>query len=285
MKYALMRFDGSLRQYQSPQTIYVVPVSSDDNSFRILYPVCMNRRKLKNILGSVITIKQFESCTAEAVIVVRDKLDEMLERGLEAYTTGLNSLVFGGIVVAVLGIIDFTFPDALPLADELLLTFGGAAMAVAGYLAKRGNLPAYRDKVRRKKAVISELEGVDDPLISRIFNSIREKESPESEMLREMDKIEAESQWFVKYINIEEMIEEGEISADQAREIMAGIQDIIPIRKIIKYEKKTHLNAARKKAKRLRDKAVEKTGISQDALTVYCEFYKSFQEYLIGRGN
>jgi hypothetical protein len=157
MKYALMRFDGSLQPYQSHQTIYVIPVSSDDNSFRIIYPVRMNRRKLKNILGSVITIRQFKSCTAEAAIVVRDKLDGMLERGLEAYTTGLNSLVFGGIVVAVLGLIDFTFPDALPLADELLLTFGGAAMAVAGYLAKRGNLPAYRDKVRRKKIIISEL--------------------------------------------------------------------------------------------------------------------------------
>jgi hypothetical protein len=245
----------------------------------------MNRRKLKNILGSVITIRQFKSCTAEAAIVVRDKLDGMLERGLEAYTTGLNSLVFGGIVVAVLGLIDFTFPDALPLADELLLTFGGAAMAVAGYLAKRGNLPAYRDKVRRKKIIISELEGVDNPLLSRIFNSIREKESPEWEMLNGMDKIDAESQWFVKYINVTEIMEEGEISVDQAKEIMSGIQDIIPIRKIIKYEKKAHVNAARNKAKRLREKAVEKTGISHDALTVCCEFYKSFQEYFIDRGN
>ncbi|MBA7705156.1 hypothetical protein ES703_113980 [subsurface metagenome] len=124
--------------------------------------------------------------------------------------------------------------------------------------------------------------------MSRIYKSIRAKEEPELEKLNgltELDRLDLESEWLVKYINIGEMIRAQAITADEAKEIMSVLQSIIlPMKKMVKLEEKGLKFGGRGKLKRIRKRTAEKGGISEGVLTVYCEFYKSAREYFNSLG-
>jgi len=272
MKYSLLSISGIQRRRS--EIIYIIPASADAAESCALVPRRLRKRALTGLLDTVIYIRRFEGCPDSAVEAVRDKVGSLVDGRLQSHAARVTAMILGGVVVAVLGILDFTLPDPLPLADELLMIIGGMACSAVGYWLRRETLPALREKARAALRRIDETEAEEDPLLSRLYRGIREKRAPQAEDAA--DLIEAESRWFVRHVDIREEVERGELDPRRVRALLDGIEGITHLKRLVRAEIR---GAPRTRLKRLRRKAREKTDFSDDALTVYSEFVKSVRAY------
>jgi len=125
-----------------------------------------------------------------------------------------------------------------------------------------------------------------DPLLTRIYNSIKAKQQPEKEHDEQSsaDQIEAEAQWFVKFLNVRDMIESESVTVDDVREVARALRDIIPLKVLVRLERNYLRYGLRARLKRLREKIKGRLELTDDALTVYCAFYRSAKEYFEQEG-
>ena len=280
MKYKILSARGE------PATIYILPVSSDSAAYRIIYPDGLEKDLLEILLEDGILIQEFEGCSELAVSEIREYLAEKLEQSSVDYNRNINYTFAGGVTLGVLGIINWAWPDPLPFVDEALLIVAGTALALFA-LSRRGQLAQYRDRVARAEKKIQELEASAQPVLTRLFQSIRTKEKPDTGDGNQPpfpDRIDLESQWLVRYIDVHEMIESGFATEAQVKGITTSLCDIIPLRALVKMEKHSDRDAVRRRMKRLKERITERIGISNSVLSVYCEFYKSAQDYFEGSG-
>ncbi|MBA7689656.1 hypothetical protein ES703_98164 [subsurface metagenome] len=129
MKYRTMRFNGLLGP-NSEAVIYIIPVSSDPGAYRVIYPHNLGKKLFQLVIKNNLSIKMFEGCSEGALPAVKKKLVEMLNQWLERYSVQMNSLFLVGVALTILGLIDWTFPDPLPLVDELVFTVLGVTWGV-----------------------------------------------------------------------------------------------------------------------------------------------------------
>jgi hypothetical protein len=263
-----------------PEMIYVIPVSSDPEDYRIIYPNTLKKNIVELLLDKAIQIMAFESCSENAVWDVREYLKNQLEQKNERHSSRINTGFICGIGLAVLGLLNFTFPDPLPLIDELLMMIGGGVWAFRSARAKR-LLPQFRERVQQAENWVRDLEAFSDPLLTRIYGSVKAKQEPQQQDLEQttLDRIEAESQWFVKYLNIRDMIESESVTTDEVREVIEALEDIIPLKTLVRLERSYERSGMPVRLKRLRDKVKSQLEMSDDALAVYCGFYRSACEY------
>ncbi len=280
MKYRIVMPEDSFIKGTESNIVYVIPVSSNCGEYRIIFPKRLLRGPGNLFSTADFIIKGFEGCSYEAVYIVQQKLKDLITAKLNLRKSKSESMFIYGIVITVIGIINWFTPDPLPFIDEIVLTLGGAAMAYWGSMKRTKEIPAIKDRTALRKQKIDELEIVEDYSISRIFKSICAKSEPDSietDDLNKIDRIELEALWFVKYLNIPQMINSGETSLNEIREIVSMILEILPVKKLVKLErKKGFLKNIR--LKRIMKKNTLYKGFSDDAVTVYCEFYKGVKE-------
>ena len=67
---------------------------------------------------------------------------------------------------------------------------------------------------------------------------------------------------------------------------ISGLEDlmnitrrVLTVRKIVKLEKRTQSKSVRARLHRMKQETIRKTGITHDALAVYCEVYRTFGNY------
>lgn len=254
--------------------IYILPSSFNGSLYSIAYPEI----RAEDILAQKIKIRKFDGCSSVAVADIEKTLKEILKKKQLKYIERLNTLFTAGIGVFALGIINWIIPDPLPLVDELLFTIGGGLTAWKAWKDRRLKLPELVDKTFRYgyEGVSPEVE--TDNFLTLIFKTIRCKHDPMNscEKIDGMDSIEIESLWMTKYLNMQDILASENSSASDLRDLVRVIERVVPVKKLVKLERKKQTLRIRSRLKTIKQETIRKTGITESALVVYIEFYRTF---------
>ncbi|UCF96474.1 MAG: hypothetical protein JSV89_15005 [Spirochaetaceae bacterium] len=286
MKYRPMRFDPDYRPFVAPQCIYIVPLAADPSRFQVLIPAKLKKHLLDLLIQDSLQIRQFQGCPQEAAANIKAQLGRSCTQGPSHYSTRTNQLIVAGTALVVLGIINWTFPDPLPLADEILMIGGGAGVGIAGYLTRRRNLPLLRDKTAKAVQGLDRLDCRDDPLLSRIHEAIKAKSAPDiGPSNRELvDVFELESRWLVEHLDLQRLLDAKIFTISELDCLLQALEGAFPLSRFLSVERKLRQDPTDGKARRARDKMAESYGLSGDAFTVYAEFYRLAREIISESG-
>jgi len=282
MTYRPMRFDPAYRPFVSPLSVYVLPLAADPGRYRVLCPSGLRGKLLDLAIQDKLSLRTYAGCPGEAAAAVREELLRLCNRAADRYASRLNRLTVAGTALAVLGVVNVILPDPLPLADELLMTVGGAGMAYAGLTLRRKNLPPFRSKVEAAEAGLRRLASVEDVLLGRIFAAIRARTSPEllDPGAREVDLVEAEAAWLVEHLDLRSVLAQGAATSAQLKDLLEVIEDALPLRRIRTLDRRLRKDPGDRGARRSLDRLADRLGMSRDALTVYGEFARVAREVL-----
>jgi len=271
-----MRFDPEYRPFVAPKCIYIVPLSLDASRYQVLIPTDLSKNLLDLLIQDKLVIRQFDRCPKEAAATVTAQLERCCTQGPSRYSSRMNQLIVVGSVMFILGIINCTFPDPLPLIDEILMIGGGAGLGIAGYVSRRKNLPLLQDKTGQAARRLGELECLDDPLLTRIHEAIRSKSAPDYDRCGKeaVDLFELESEWLVKYLDLQRLIDSEAATVQDLGCLLDVLSNALPLPRFLAVEQKLRRDPADRRARRVRDDLVERHGLSADAFTVYSEFYR-----------
>lgn len=257
--------------------IYVLPSSFEGSSYSIAYPDI----KAEDIFNGRISIRTFKGCSSDALKEIEAELKERLQKKHIKYAERLNTLFTAGIGVLILGIINWVIPDPLPLVDELLFTIGGGLTAWKAWNDRRLKLPALVEQTYRYgyEGVRPEVE--TDSILTAIFKSIRCRIDPSAagELIDALDNIEIESLWMTRYLNIQDLLASKESNPSRLEDLIDVIERVLTVKEIVKLEERTQSKRVRARLHRIKQETIRKTGITHDALAVYCEFYRAFGNY------
>jgi hypothetical protein len=271
-----MRFDADFRPFVAPQCIYVLPMCPDPSRCRVLIPAGLEKRLLDLLIQNKLSIRHFRECPPQTVAGIMEQLRRGCRRELSGYSRRMNGLIAAGTIVLVLGIVNWTFPDPLPLADELLMVGGGAGVGLAGLLSRSRNLPLLREKsdlaARRIEAVSCRV----DPLLTHIHQAIRAIGAPDEERngRRELDPFELESRWLVEHLDLQALLDAKSLAIDELKNLLAVLSDAFPLSRFLALEQKLRRDPRNSRVRRARDSMADSYGLGADAFTVYAEFFR-----------
>lgn len=254
--------------------IYVLPSSFGGSSYSIVYPEC----KVEDILTERLFIRKFDGCSLNAILDITTELKERLKKNHLKYSERLNTFFTAGLGVFILGIINWVIPDPLPLVDELLFTIGGGITAWKAWNDRKVKLPALAEQTYRYGYDNFKPEVETDGTLTTIFKSIRCKIDPQEagDVTKGMDAIEIESLWMTKYLNIQDLVLSGN---SDFGDLIRVLESILFVKKIIRLEKRKQSQRLRRRLINLKQEVIKKTGINQDVLAVYTEFYRAYLNY------
>lgn len=251
--------------------IFLLPTSFEGSSYSIAYPEC----KVEDILAGRLSIRKFDGCSSNAIIEINTELKERLKKKHLKYAEHLNTFFTAGVCVFILGIINWVIPDPLPLVDELLFTIGGGITAWKAWNDRKIKLPALAEQTYRYGYDKFKPEVETDSILTAIFKSIRCKIDPQEDgdVTKGMDTIEIESLWITKYLNIQDLVFSGN---SDFGDLIIVLESVLFVKKIIKLEKRRQGKRLRRRLLNLKQEVIKKTGINQDVLAVYTEFYRLY---------
>jgi hypothetical protein len=271
-----MRFDPEYRPFVAPKCIYIVPLSLDPSHYQVLIPANLSKHLLDLLIQDKLVIRKFHRCPQEAAATVTAQLQRSCTQGPSRYSNRMNQLIVLGTVLFVLGIINWTFPDPLPLIDEILMIGGGAGVGIAGYVSRRKNLSLLQNKTGKAAQRLSELECADDPLLTRIHEAIRAKSSPDYDRSGKeaVDLFEVESEWLVKYLDLQRLLDSNAATIKDLGCLLDVLSNAFPLPRFLALEQKLRRDPTDRRTRRARDSLAQRYGLSGDAFTVYAEFYR-----------
>jgi hypothetical protein len=280
MKYRPMRFDPDYRPFVAPKRIYIIPLSRDPSHYQVLIPGRLSKNLLDLLIQDKLMIYRYRGCPTEAVSNIKAQLDRSCALGPLRYSNRMNQVIVVGTTLLVLGIINGTFPDPLPLADEILMIGGGAAIGIIGYRGRRKHLSLLRDKTERASQRLEGLECQDDPLLTRIHEAIQARSAPNHGLSKNglVDPFELESRWLVEYLDLQRLLDAKITNLEQLKSLLQVLADAFPLSKFLSLERKLRSEPTDGRSRRAREKMAERHGLSADAFTVYAEFYRLAQE-------
>ena len=277
-----MRFDPEYRPFVAPKSIYIIPLSADPSRYQVLIPAGLRKRLLDLLIQEKLMIRRFRGCPEETVSSMKAQLERNCREKPSRYSTRTNQLVVTGSVLLVLGIINGTFPDPLPLADEILMIGGGLAVGISGYVQRRRALPLLQDKTERAVRRLDGLGCPEDPLLSRIYDAIRARGAPTlgDSKSADVDAFEMESRWLVEHLDLHRLLESKIVTLDDLRALVEALAGAFPLSRFLSMEQKLRGNPRDSRTRRARNKKADAYGLSADAFTVYAEFYRLSAEIL-----
>ncbi len=271
-----MRFDPEYRPFVAPKCIYIVPLSSDPSRYQVLIPAGLSKDLLDLLIQDKLVIRQFKRCPKEAAASVTAQLERSCTQGPPRYSSRMNQLIVLGTVLFVLGIINWTFPDPLPLIDEILMIGGGAGVGIAGYMARRKNLSLLQNKSSKAAQRLSDINCIDDPLLTRVQEAIRAKSSPDYERSGKevVDLFELESEWLVKYLDLQRLLDSDAVTIQDLSCLLDVLSNAFPLPRFLSIEQKLRRDPSDRAVRKARDNLAQRYSLSGDAFTVYSEFYR-----------
>ena len=252
--------------------IYILPSSFEGSSYSIAYP----NFKAEDILSRKIIIRTFDGCSPNALNEIEDKVKEVLQKRQLKYIERLNTLFTAGVGVFILGVINWIIPDPLPLVDELLFTIGGGITAWKAWSNRKVKLPVLIEQTYRYSYEGGRPEVETDSILSAIFKSIRCRTDPlaAGEKIEGLDTIEIESLWMTRYLNLQDLLTSEELSTSNLEDLIRIIEKVFPVKALGKLESKKQSPKIRGRLQNIKQEVINKTGVSDDALAVYFEFYR-----------
>ncbi len=283
MTYRSMRFDPAYRPFRRPECIYVLPLSAQPNLYRVLCTASLGKKLLDLAIQNKLAVLVYEGCPAEAETAVLAELLRLCLDEPKRYGSRLTQLVLAGGALAAVGLINWIFPDPIPLADEMLMTVGGAGLACLGLVQRRRNLPLLRAKAAAAAQGLKALTPLADVFLSRIYKAIRARSCPDLDGRDsgEVDPVAAESSWLVEHLDLREALERGEGTAEELGRLVGVLEDALPLRRIAAAQRRLRINPADRRARKALYRLAARLGMSRDALTVYSEFYREAKEILV----
>ena len=277
-----MRFDPDYRPFVAPKSIYIIPLSRDPSHYQVLIPGRLTKNLLDLLIQDKLVIRCFEDCPAEAVANIKAQLDRSCAQGLSRYSIRMNQVLVAGTVLVVLGIINFTFPDPLPLADEILMVGGGAGIGILGYRNRRKFLPLLRDKTERAAKRLHGLECHDEILLNRIHAAIRARSAASGDppAKEPVDPFELESRWLVEYLDLQQLVDTKAVTIEHLKSLLEVLSNAFPLSKFLSLERKLRKNPKDGRTRAARDGMADRYGLSADGFTVYAEFYRLAEEII-----
>jgi hypothetical protein len=278
-----MRFDPDYRPFVAPKCIYIVPLSADPARYQVLTPARLTGGLADLLIQQRLMIYTFRGCPVEAVTSIRDQLRRTCELKPSRYSIRMNQLLVAGTVLVVLGIINFTLPDPLPLADEILMIGGGAGVGILGYRNRRKVLPLLNRKTAQAVNRIQSLDCSEDLLLSRIHAAIAARDAGGRTTFEEgaegtTDPFEVESRWLVEYLDLQQLIDSKAVTRRHLAALLEVLTDAFPLARFLSLERRLRKNPGDGGARTARDRLALRYGLSADALTVYAEFYRLARE-------
>jgi hypothetical protein len=288
MKYEIIGPRGKGRGQLTRKTIYVLPVSPDSGEYLMLYPKIPDKEIRQALRGNELQIDGFAGMGPEVIDILKNKLKQSIWKYFERSIRKASNLFIGGVVVLVLGILNWALPDPLPLVDELAFSLTGIILLTLGQKRRGEALAENEDVSIIFDKRIMDIPIIKNPLLSNIYESIRIKDRPvEGSGLKDTDLIEREAEWLLKYLDAEQMVKNGEATLSQVREIKGVIDSALPIRDLAAVERKRDKSTSLKKSGRLAGRArliseetFKKHGITGTVLEIYRELYKSIESFL-----
>jgi hypothetical protein len=277
-----MRFDPDYRPFVTPKRIYIIPLDREPSHYQVLIPNRLPKNLLDLLIQGKLAIQRFEGCPAEAIANIKAQLSRIGARRLSRYSIRMNQVLVAGTVLVVLGIINFTLPDPLPLADEILMVGGGCGIGLIAYRNRRKVLPLLQDKTARAAERLEDLECTGDLLLTRIHEAIKARSATGDDPLvkEPVDPFELESRWLVEYLDLQQLIDRKAITEEHLDSLLEVLSNAFPLSQFLSLERKLRRDPKDVRARRKRDRLAGRYGLSADALTVYAEFYRLAMEIL-----
>jgi hypothetical protein len=298
MKYRLLKSEKFPAPPGEKKIIYIIPLSSSQKQYAVIYPAIHPGSLLKSLEEKKLELRKFLGCPEETVNNVKKAIQDMIHTDLKESSSKQSTLFFSGILLIVFGIINFVLPDPLILLDEVLMLLGGI-WVLGGGIKLRKTYKALKINQENLELKIKAIPVTEDPITSGIFASIQAKDEHIVKQIKKdfsidtiKDRIEVETEWYVDYINIEELIQNNQAKKEEVKTFMKGINCIIPLKKVVCLEKKINKKMLKgektlsltRALNSLQRKISKKSGFSIDAIIVYSEFYKSALSWFQSRG-
>jgi hypothetical protein len=283
VRYRDMRFDADFRPFVAPQCVYVLPLCPDPSRFRVLVPAGLEKRLLDLLIQNKLLIRHFQECPPQTVEGIREQLRRGCRRQTSSYSRRMNGLIAGAAAFFLLGIVNWIFPDPLPLADELLMIGAGAAIGLSALMSRSRNLPLLREKsdlaVRRLESVGCRV----DALLTRIHQAIRDIGAPAQDP-GELDPIELESRWLVEHLDLQDLLDAGSLPIDELKSLLAVLSNAFPLSRFLALEQKLRRDPRNRRTRRARGRTARSYGLCAGALTVYAEFFRLARQIVSSGG-
>ena len=277
-----MRFDPEYRPFVAPRGIYIIPLAGEASRHQVLIPGRLTKHLLDLLIQDKLVIHRFGGCPPEAIAGVKAQIARSCSQEPSRYSIRMNQILVAGTALAVLGIINFAFPDPLPLADELLMLGGGAGLGFIGLRNRRKVLPLLRSKTEKALEGLDKLESAEDILLTRIHEAIRARGADGGEPAAEepVDPFESESRWLVEILDLQKLLDTGSVTIEHLESLLGVMTNAFPLGRFQSLERKLRTNPKDRRARRAREELAARCGLSADAFTVYAEFHRLAQEIL-----
>lgn len=282
MRHRPSRFDPEYRPFSAPKRIYIVPLSRDASNYQALVPTRLSKNLPDLLIQDKVELYRFKDCTPEAVADIKAQLGRGWVRGPVRYSDRVNRAFKAGIILVVLGIVNFIVPDPLPWVDEFLMIGVGVGLVIAGYLKRLRVL--LREKNERAAGRLDSLECAEEILLTRIHEAIKARgaNGGDPSTQKWADPFELESRWLVEYLDLQQLIDSKTITIAHLESLLEVLSTAFPLSKFLSLERKLRKNPKNRRARAARYKMAERYGLSADAFTVYAEFYRLAREITTG---
>ena len=288
MKYEIIGPRGKSRGRYTRKTIYILPVSPDSGEYLMLYPKIPDKEIREALKGNALQVDGFAGMEAGVVDSLKDKLKQSIWKYFEKSIRKATNLFVGGVAVLVLGIVNWVLPDPLPLVDELAFSLTGIILLTLGQKRRSKAVSENEDVSIIFDKRIMDIPIIENPLLSNLYESIRIKDRPLGPAHHlGTDLIEKEAEWLLKYLDVEQMVKNGEATLSQVREIKGVIDSALPMRDLAALDRKRGRSTSFKQTGRiagrkrqLSEEIFKSHGITGNVLEIYRELYKSIQDFL-----
>jgi hypothetical protein len=248
-----------------PVSVYVVSLSGDPGDFRILWPRISDLKLIRFLDWGRLEIRSFSDPAVNAERKVRALISDRARACLTSARRRAGTLLTTGAALFLLGVASFFLPDPLLAVDETILTVGGVSLFLLG-IRTRSWITSFRMPPE------TTVRWREDPLLTSAFRALREKEQTS----QSDGSIDDQSRWLVDHVDIPALINSGSMTREEVAQTLAVIGEFIPFRRILHLEHGTGRRAARSR-RILRTRLAFLNGLSEDAITVYTELYRSAQ--------
>jgi len=275
MKYRIMSNIDPSGCEKDRNALFIMPRGPEPSDFLIVYPKNLQKSIRNLLVHPHFEIRIFQGAYEEEIDNVKERLIDEVDKKLHRLISRGSNWFAAGIVIAVFGLINWIIPDPIPLVDEMIMTLGGAAAAVAGFNLRRRGSEEEKRKADIARCDINSAEPKVDPLLTWFYGALKAKSDPreEAEESSGADDIEIESRWLTKYGDFELLSSQGTVQPEEVVCFFRVLKDVFPVRKFLRVRGRSSIR-----------KLQEKYGFTRDAVAVYSSLLEAGREFLRSRG-